>query len=113
MNNEPDICRNKHGGNEFSDKAHENSDPAKRESMRERILCRIKAMGDNGANCWEIEHHYGFSHQSCSARITELKADGLVHGTGRSRPTGLGGEAEVLVAAKPKFYDFPWMGAKK
>lgn len=93
-----DICKNYHLGNENSVAAHKSVIPTAAK-VRISIFEYIVSRGELGATCDEVEFATGFSHQSCSARCAELKADGLVYEEG-ARPTRTGRRAAVLKAAK-------------
>lgn len=91
-----DITANRHGGNERSNEAKERSESSA-EIDRRRILAAIQAEGVNGLCCDEIEQILNLSHQSCSARCSELKKKGKVRARGY-RLTRTGSKADVLVA---------------
>jgi len=77
-----DICSNYHGGNSESNGANP---PQKRKLLdRRRIL---EALNIAPAICEEVEDFLGMSHQTCSARFSELKRDGLIFkiGTRKTR----------------------------
>jgi hypothetical protein len=81
-----DITSNFHGGNRCSEEANETITPFK---SNQRFLClRLVAQySPYGISCDEIERITGLKHQSAGARMTELKADGLVYvvGYGKTR----------------------------
>lgn len=89
-----DICANNHGGNENSGEARQRTNAA---ADRRRILAAIQAAGHDGKTCDELEAQLGLSHQSCSARCSELKRSGAVRERGY-RLTRTGSKAGVLVA---------------
>jgi len=89
-----DICANRHGGNEQSVAANEKISEFK-VSARNRVLIAIQS--SVGQTCEEIEAETLLSHQSCSARISELKRDGLIRKIG-TRPTRSGCQAAVYQA---------------
>lgn len=81
-NENVDITANFHGGNKESVAAHDSIRPTKAQ-VRARVLSIIRSGGEAGATSDEAESWTGLSHQSCSARFTELKADGLIEPAGR------------------------------
>lgn len=95
---EPDICANKHGGNENSVEAHGKTN-AKRD--RDRILAHIKSKGMDGATCYECEQALVMRHATASARISELKCSEIkVRYIGREavrRKTDTGCWADVYI----------------
>ncbi len=89
-----DICANNHGDHPNSVEARSNTNA---EADRKRVLAAIQASGVEGKICDELEQELGMSHQSCSARCSELKKRGKVRARGW-RPTRTGSKADVLVA---------------
>lgn len=91
-----DICQNFHKGNPESVASRRvtNSD-----LDRSRVMEAIALSGLHGMTCDEAEVALGMSHQSCSARLSELKMRGLVRVVG-TRPTRTGCSASVLTASK-------------
>lgn len=67
--------------------------------LRRLVLQHIAAQGDEGATCCECEIALRLSHQTCSARVNELKRDGRILDSGKRRPTVSGRKATVWVAA--------------
>ena len=91
-----DICAGRHRGNPESEAAHE------RIRGRKAALCTDIVgfvRGRGGATCYEIEIGIGLSHQTCSARCSELKRSGQLVPTGEKRRTASGSLAAVLRAA--------------
>lgn len=88
-----DICANRHRGNEQSIAANK---AAKKSTERQQIL-EILNFGNANLTCEDLEKVSGISHQSCSARISELKRDGLIVKIG-TRPTKSGCQAAVYKA---------------
>jgi predicted transcriptional regulator len=86
-----------HGGDPFSVAAHERIRESK-EVIREAIF-RLIAQASEGMTCDEVEVATGRSHQTVSARITELKQQGRLTSGGR-RPTRTGSSAAVHVAVR-------------
>ncbi len=65
--------------------------------MRE-VLAFIRARGDKGATCKEVEIGLGFIHETTSSAKRELEKRGLVHATPRKRRNpGTGRNAEIIV----------------
>lgn len=93
---ERDPTANYHGGNPFSVAAHAAAKEGK-DALRRAVYDLIAAASE-GLTCDEVEVVLGRSHQSVSARITELKAQGRIVVAGR-RPTRTGSPAAVYVAA--------------
>jgi hypothetical protein len=71
----PDICASRHRGNSESLAAHSKTDTLKDKA---RILARFERLGSAGATCDDIEMLLGMSHQTASARMAELKRDGVL-----------------------------------
>lgn len=95
---EKDPTANFHGGNPFSEAAHEDAKETK-EVLRWKVYSLIEASPD-GLTCDEVEIAIRRTHQTVSARITELKAEGRLIVVGR-RPTRSGSTAGVYVALNP------------
>jgi hypothetical protein len=68
--------------------------------MRLTILEMAAIEGDGGITCDEVELKLGFSHQTASARMSEMKRDGVLVPTERLRATRSGRNARVLVLAR-------------
>lgn len=94
MSADGDITAARHGGNPHSTAAAASIDKA---AIRKRVLAVIASL-DFGATSDEVEVITGLSHQTVSARMSELKRDGAVVPAGR-RPTRSGRSAAVWVAA--------------
>ena len=68
-------------------------------AWRRNRICRfIDKRG--GATCWEVEQAFGALHQTISAAISNLSADGVLVDTGERRPTGSGRKAIVWRVAR-------------
>lgn len=96
---EVDICENNHGGNMESVAAHAKARKARDHKL---ITESLYLAGQYGATCDELEVKIGMSHQSCSARCSELLAAQWIYrkpfGTGyEKRKTRTGRAAAVLV----------------
>jgi response regulator of citrate/malate metabolism len=109
VSRDDDITRHYHGGNEYSRAAHEHTPAEIRATERRRVQDHIERCAD-GATCDEVELRLGISHQTCSARITELKRDeqiGWIKGdrratrTGRSAQVYRKGEGLIVPAEVP------------
>jgi hypothetical protein len=87
-----DICRNYHGGNKESVKA--NPETSRKLRDQRRILDYIHKQQLCGATCDEVEVALGLSHQTASARISELKKNKALMKQG-TRPTRTGSGAGV------------------
>lgn len=70
-----DICQNRHGGNPESVKANRK---ARKGADRVKKLILAALAGTGGSSCEGVESLTGLSHQTCSARISELKRDGRI-----------------------------------
>ena len=87
-----DITRRYHRGNPRSTEAHEDTKVRKlRDQMR--ILRH-----PNGLICDEAEVLLNMSHQTCSARFSEMKAKGWIAPTGERRLTRSGSYADVMIS---------------
>lgn len=75
MATKPDICARRHRGNRESVAANGVTNKLK---DRARILARFERLGNAGATCDDIELLLGMSHQTASARMAELKRDGVL-----------------------------------
>jgi hypothetical protein len=53
-----------------------------------------------GLICEEAERLLGMRHQTCSARFSEMKRDGLLVVTGERRKTSTGCRADVLALSR-------------
>ena len=107
MRRNDDIGRNRHGGNPASDDAFRNGNTPRRESMKEKLFRACVESGEYGITTDEMEIRFRFSHQSASARMSELKDEGRIMFKGVRRETRWGGEAEVHVVAKRPGYGSP------
>lgn len=88
-----DICANNHRGNPLSLEAHASVDSA---SLRMAIWKHLQKVG--AATCDQVERDLNLSHQTCSARFSELKRDGWIFPTGKTQPTRSGRAAMTFVA---------------
>lgn len=92
-----DITEANHGGNVESTEAHE-SIKYEASRLRERVRAWVAGRGSFGATVDEIELGLGMSHQTASARASELKATQQVVDSGLRRKTRSGRNAAVLRA---------------
>ena len=93
-----DVCENYHSGNAQSVEAHESIIPLKL-ILRGRILALAARRGSYGITCDEAEIALDMTHQSCSARFSELKRDGGMTITDSCRKTRSGRNASVFITA--------------
>ena len=89
---EPDICRNRHGGVETSVEADK---AVRKERDRELIYGYIKTARHYGQTLDELSVLLDRPPNALSGRITELKAQGKIVYTGRKRQTRSGCLARV------------------
>jgi predicted HTH transcriptional regulator len=68
-----DICQNRHGGNPESVKANRHVDKVNQSKL---VLEALERLGT--ATCEQLEDVTFSKHQSVSARLSELKRDGLI-----------------------------------
>jgi hypothetical protein len=92
-----DITRNYHGGHPRSEEANMRT---RKTADMSRIVLLMKEH-PRGLICDEAEKLLGMRHQTCSARFSEMKRDGLLLPTGERRKTSTGSNADVL--ALPRF----------
>lgn len=95
-----DICENNHLGNRQSTEARRSIDASE---IRNRVLDYIRSQGESGAICEEVEKALQLSHQTASARCSELKKEKLVTERG-VRKTQSGRNAGVLIARREKAF---------
>ncbi len=88
-----DVCESRHGGNPESAAAHERA-KGRKAALHAAILIYVRELGP--ATCYEVEIGLGIPHQTCSARVSELKKDGRLTPTGEKRRTNSGSFAAVL-----------------
>lgn len=88
-----DICEQRHGGDPESVAAHASIVESKH-LMRSRIMAYLAGCGP--ATCDQVEATLGMTHQSASARMSELKRDRLIEPTGDVKPTRSGRNAKVF-----------------
>ena len=88
-----DICARRHGGVATSVAANR-SIAGEKVGLRRMVLNCLTRYHLDGATCEEVEFVCGLSHQTASARISELLRDGLITIRGQ-RPTSSGRMARV------------------
>jgi hypothetical protein len=71
-----DVCANHHGGVAESKAAFHSTAPASRESLKNQIIEFIKVRGE--ASCEVVELSMSLSHQTASARCSELLREGRI-----------------------------------
>lgn len=96
-----DVTANYHGGNPESVEAFDTS-RATADRDRGRIVRLAKRRGSDGLTCDEAEVLLALSHQTCSARFSELKRDGVLIATNTRRLTRSRSPARVMVLATPE-----------
>lgn len=77
-----DITARYHGGDPYSVEAFEQTPSQRRERDRGRIERAIRE--DGPATCEQLEQRLGLSHQTCSARISELRKAGSLIEVGKA-----------------------------
>lgn len=80
-----DPCKNFHGGNQYSIDAFLHLSPDA-PNIRRDIYALISS-SKQGLTCEELEIRLKLKHQTCSARITELKTLKLIQEDGGRRTT--------------------------
>jgi hypothetical protein len=94
-----DITRRYHRGHPRSTEAYEDTKVRKlRDQMR---ILRLLHEHPNGLICDEAEVLLNMSHQTCSARFSDMKAKGWIAPTGERRLTRSGSYADVMRAVSP------------
>jgi hypothetical protein len=78
-----DITANYHGGDEMSAAAFDETPAQSRLVDRNRIATSLRH--DGPATCQQLEDRIGLSHESCSARISEMRTDRTVVTVGEAR----------------------------
>ncbi len=64
-------------------------------AIAEKVLAEIRQLGDEGATCDMLEYRLELSHQTCSARVNELRNKGRIVDSGQRRKTRSGRNAAV------------------
>lgn len=90
-----DPCANFHHGASTSVDAFRSTPETSRQAQRETIFRYILDSGSNGATCDEAEAFLKVSHQTASARITDLLEAGRIHYGTETRKTRAGKSARV------------------
>lgn len=96
--NMDDICKNYHRGNVNSIEANKIAHKYKI-GGKQRILEALDngQLGNLDLTCEQLEYETGLSHQTCSARLSDLKRDNKIKIVG-TRKTRSGSPASVYVA---------------
>mgnify|MGYP000736604460 CR=1 FL=1 len=95
---DPDVCRNRHGGNRESKAAHSDVLPSKADT-RQQIMDYARHKKGVGVTADEVAAAFGCTHGHVSPRISELCRSGqLVRSTAR-RKTRAGSTARVLLVS--------------
>ena len=89
----PDICSSRHKFNANSFLANLRVDGYK-PNLRERIYLSLRDQGP--ATCEQLSARLGIRYTTCSARISELKAETWITQSGETRKTSGGSGASVL-----------------
>jgi len=102
----PDICTNRHGGNEESLEASRSLDggvtadgsyePPVKPLLRLQVESLLACAGPRGLTSEDVEAALGLSHQTASARLTEILARGYGF-KGERRITKSGRYARAVV----------------
>lgn len=93
-----------HGGDPLTSREAARKNYPRSGSQRRRVFDAVVAAGERGATAAELAIATGMkgaaSGSSAAKRLSELKQDGWVAATDRTRPTEQGGEAIVYVPAR-------------
>lgn len=94
-----DVTRNRHQGNPQSEAAHRRN---KSRSFTQRItifgvLRETWLRKTDGLTVEEISRVLDMRYTAVSARVSELKREGLVMPSGKTRPTETGSQAAVII----------------
>lgn len=95
---EDDICENNHGGNGDSGEAYLSSSERARKTLRDRIYNYALRRGEKGITSDEVVTASKITHNRISPRISELKKEGRLIPTSKTRKTQFGRSARVLIA---------------
>lgn len=99
MSDDDDITSRYHGGNPESQQAKLLS-LSNTQRDRQRIVRLAFTRGAYGITCDEAERLLGLSHQTCSARFSELKRDRVLLPTDVRRQTRNNAPARVMRLAE-------------
>jgi len=86
-------------GSDTSREAAESMKPVAGD-LRERVYRRIKESDTDGITCDALEVALGLSHQTCSARVNELRNAGRIVDSGLRKRTRSGRKAVVYTVAR-------------
>ena len=92
-----DLCAGRHGGAETSSEAYATTTKGARAAQGLKVFLFIEGR-PHGATCDEAEAVLGLSHQTCSARITELQAKQKIRFGAEQRKTRAGRNVRVYFA---------------
>lgn len=67
--------------------------------LRQKVLDAIRSCGTHGATCDELEDLLALRHQTCSARVYELRNHEMIRDSGTRRMTRSNRQATVWVAS--------------
>jgi hypothetical protein len=98
-----DFCASRHKGADTSTDAFKRTSDGSRQKQREEILNYLYAAGRDGLTCEEVSKRSNIRYTTCSARISELRHDNLIHFTDKRRKTSTGSTARVYFSGpKPE-----------
>lgn len=92
-----DVTSRKHGGNKRSLQAAKEGE-SRRPTQRRAIWLHIHGKEEYGATVEEISKALNIRYTTVSARCSEMKRDGLIKESGKTRPTETSSDADVLIA---------------
>lgn len=95
----PDITRNKHQGNAQSEAANVRVHPSKSE-LKTKIINFIRERV--GSTTEEVSVSLNLRYTTASGRISELRRDGALEDSGKTRPTSSGCAATVWTKGTTK-----------
>lgn len=96
MKSTEDICANRHGGNEQSEEAFKSIELSRNKIAR-KIIEYLAACGPYGLTTYEASRDLDIAYTTASARLSELKRDGLIKANGDKRKTASGRNAAVYI----------------
>ncbi len=93
-----DPCASRHGGAETSVEAFKETSDKQRQKQRKTIILAIKLSGKKGLTTEEVSDQTKIRYSTCSARISELTANGDIHHMEERRRTSSGSTARIHYA---------------
>lgn len=93
-----DVTSTKHRGNRQSVKAAVEGEH-RRPSQKRRIWLYIHERGESGATVEEISNELTMRYTTVSARCSEMKTEGIIKASGRTRQTETRSDADVLIVS--------------